>query len=77
MTYRRPYVILFSPKLIEVRYDLTGELVQVLRDRSCNDFQFLWDGKRFPASDEEEPLVHVNVGPNIAGIKVMQLAPLT
>lgn len=76
MTYRRPYVILFSPQLIEVRYARTGELVQVLRDRNQNDFQFLWDGKSFPARDGEEPLVHVNVGSNIAGIKVMQLAPL-
>jgi len=78
MEYRRPYVILFSPQLIEVRLAQTGELVQILRDRNCNDFQFLWDGRSFPASGEgEEPLVHVNVGSNIAGIKVMQLAPLT
>ena len=78
MEYRRPYVILFSPQLIEVRLARTGELVQILRDRNCNDFQFLWDGRSFPASgDGEEPLVHVNVGSNIAGIKVMQLAPLT
>jgi hypothetical protein len=78
MTYQRPYVILFSPQLIEVRYARTGELVQVLRDRNHNDFQFLWDGRIFPASgDGEEPLVHVNVGSNIAAIKVMQLTPLT
>ena len=77
MAYRRPYVILVSPQLIEVRFARTGELVQVLRDRFRNDFQFLWDGIGFPVSgDEEETLVHVNVGSNIAGIKVMQLAPL-
>lgn len=78
MAYRRPYVILFSPQLIEVRYAQTGELVQLLRDKDRNDFQFLWDGRSFPASgDGEEPLVHINVGSNIAGIKVMRLAPIT
>ena len=77
MTYRRPYIVLFSPQLIEVRHARTGELVQVLRDRNRNDFQFVWDGRRFPASDGEEPLVHVNVGSNIARIKIMRLAPLT
>jgi hypothetical protein len=73
MVYQRPYVILFSPQLIEIRYARTGELAQVLRDRNRNDFQFLWDGNSFPATNGEEPVVHVNVGPNIAGIKVMQL----
>ena len=78
MAYRRPYVILFSPQLIEVRYAQTGELVQLLRDKNRNDFQFLWDGRSFPVSgDGEEPLVHINVGSNIAGIKVMRLAPIT
>lgn len=76
MAYRRPYVILFSLQLIEVRYARTGELVQVLRDKNRNDFQFLWDGNSFPATDEE-PLIHVNVGSNIAGIKIMRLAPLS
>ena len=76
MAYRQPYVILLSPQLIEVRYARTGELVQVLRDRNRNDFQFLWDGKSFPPNNGEEPVVHVNVGSNIAGIKIMQLALL-
>jgi hypothetical protein len=69
-------VILLGPQLIEVRYARTGELVQLLRDMDGNDLQFLWDGKSFPANDGEEPLVHVNVGSNIAMIKIMQLAPL-
>jgi CNH domain len=76
MAYRRPYIILFGPQLIEVRYARTGELVQVIRDKNRNDFQFLWDGRSFPANDGEEPLVHVNVGSNIAEIKIMQLTPL-